>query len=288
VEIVVEEAPPWGKADCAACGGEASASYGFNTKGSPCRICAVDARQKGRPLPDQFDITVTAEGLASWKPKGTTQPTGTAPLPSSNAPVKQQTAAATFGAAGAPAAPQPAQEPEVPETPSNVPAAFQRAPAGLPEDPHPIPAPEPAAAEPLRETRITAATPLSDIVDAAMEEEKAVGRPAKSFILMVNCAPTRVQAKSPRRGSGNYVYRLDEVLRDLGKFLAEKSGVVSFYDLDPWSRRDRLAAAAPKLAEHFANDIVVAEGVSGANGDLKALVDSLRPYCGIEIVPVSA
>lgn len=62
-----DTAPPWAMAGCEACA-EANAAPGFNQLGQPCMICVLDATEKGRPLPDQFEI---GEGC-TWQPASDT------------------------------------------------------------------------------------------------------------------------------------------------------------------------------------------------------------------------
>lgn len=66
--------------------------------------------------------------------------------------------------------------------------------------------------------------------------------------------------------------------------MAIDNKAASFYDLDAFARRDALSAYAPKLAEEFAADIVVASMVGTGQSDLKVLLEAIRPFAGMEVI----
>jgi len=107
------------------------------------------------------------------------------------------------------------------------------------------------------------------------------GRPAKSFMLLLNCAVTRNVVAKDRT-----VVYASEMLSQLGKMLAEQQGVTSFYDLDPFKRRDIILAQGEAIMNHFkiTSGFVVCEMVPNGMSDLRALVDVLRIYAGTVVV----
>jgi hypothetical protein len=59
-----ESAPPWAWSQCSVCGGT-----GFNSKGLPCRICDLNAKETGQPRAEEFDISVNEDGDIVWADK---------------------------------------------------------------------------------------------------------------------------------------------------------------------------------------------------------------------------
>lgn len=232
-------APPWADPACTACRG-----IGFNTKGTPCRICDLSASQAGRIPSTNFLLTADGQGNIYWQNQADDQHAGTSPLPIQSPPAQAEVRTDPVAEAPAPA-PTPAPAPDPASTPAAAPA----------------PAPAPAAA-PAPDTRDT----------------KSAGRPKKSFILLVNCT---VGKGAGRSGSGRGVIHLSEVMQSYGEKMATASGAESFYALDAFARRDALAAAAPEIAASFSTDIVVANTDSP---DMRAFIDAIRPLAGMEIV----
>ena len=255
------DSPPWANDDCRACEG-----LGFNSSGRPCKICDLAAKKAGKPQSSAFTILVDAEGFATWtligEGEAEAEAEGKSPLPATEKPVKRKQAIEV------PVAPAPViEEPEEPEEDED-------------EDEDEDEAEAQAEAEAIED-----ATTTVEVLQAFKDTRAKPGRPPKSFTLLTNCASIRTSGK-PKKGSGSYLYFLDEILRDIGAEMALKSRKASFYDLDVWDRRNKLGAMAPMLAEMFGTDIVVAVGVNGS-ADLKALLDAIRPYCGIEIIPAA-
>jgi hypothetical protein len=220
---------------------------GFNSKGQPCRICDAKAKGAGRPTSSEYEIYVDDEGNLCWKLPG--------------ADIDQ-----TEGSA-----PAPSGGTEV--------KAEARSNLSSPE-PDDLPRPDPVVAR-------ANAQIAEDISQAGILESlkaKKPGRPKKGFLLAVNCTPTGTIGQP---GSGRHVHRLDRILDRMMTRMAKDAGVPSFYDLDVWDRRNKIAAAAPLLAEQFGADIVVAHGLGSGASELRTLVDALRPCAGMEFVACS-
>jgi len=100
-------------------------------------------------------------------------------------------------------------------------------------------------------------------------------------MLLLNCAVTRNVVAKDRT-----VVYASEMLSQLGKMLAEQQGVPSFYDLDPFKRRDIILAQGEAIMNHFkiTSGFVVCEMVPNGMSDLRALVDVLRIYAGTVVV----
>lgn len=240
------KAPPWASPDCGACMG-----IGFNTKGTPCRICDIKAQQVGKQPSNTYLLSPVGDGTVYWQSQTDDQISGTSPLPVQTPAVEAEVRTDPVPAA-APAAEPAAQ-------PAEQPAAEQAA------QPAEQPAEQPATAE--------VAAPAVDPKDV-----KTAGRPKKGFILCVNCAPVKGILRS---GSGRGVIHLSEVLASYGAKLAEASGVASYYILDAFSRRDALAAAAFEISNSFGTDMVIAHDDTP---DMKVFIEALRPLAGMEIV----
>ena len=116
------KAPPWAMIGCEACA-QANAGAGFNQLGQPCMICVLDATDKGRPLPDGYQILPGP----TWQPaadgtNGDLPPAEAGPAPSNQGGGDVDLKVDLGAALDAASAPQePAQEP-APEEPQSEPA----------------------------------------------------------------------------------------------------------------------------------------------------------------------
>lgn len=63
------EPAPWAKPGCVSCQGNPVA--GFNSKGSPCRVCESWARSKGIAGAMEYELGVDEEGLPTWTARAT-------------------------------------------------------------------------------------------------------------------------------------------------------------------------------------------------------------------------
>lgn len=237
--------PPWANPACVACGG-----LGFNSNGKPCRICDAKAKLAGRLPSVEFIIEPMGDGTVFWQHRTDDTIAGQSPL--------------TPEAAAGKATPVKAEEKVATETVTAPPPVEPPAP---PEE-----AEAPTEAEQPAE---------GDTVDAkARSATGKAGRPKKGFTLCINCQPGKGIS---RQGSGRFVHYLHDVLGRYGKLMAAEAKVESYYDINAFDRRDALAKAAEAIAEEFGTDIVVASGVSAGQSDMRALLDAIRPFAGLEI-----
>lgn len=246
--------PPWANPACVvpSCKG-----LGFNAAGHPCKMCDTTATAKGGTPSSMFEIQPMGDGTVCWVGKDGTKADG----------MQGMSPLASFEAS---------QQPVKVEAREAAPAA--------PQEPAAAPVPEEASEEQeTEEPRLDA----QQAVEAARTQDKKPGRPKKGFTLCINCMPT-ARNGAERKGSGRFVYYLDQELYAVGEAMAaqakaEGQDIDSFYQLNAFARRDRLSAVAPVLAETYAADIVVAMGVGTGASDLKTLVDALIPHAGMVI-----
>lgn len=223
----------------------ACGGWGFNTQGQPCRICDINRTNAGQASSSAFNVQNLGNGYCSWSHKEQPQINGISPLaPASTAPV---VADERSNYRPQPQAQAPAQAPLQPPA---------QAPQSQPQAPQ-------------------AQQPGED------DDEKGTrGRKKKSFILMVNCVPARgVTGNGDRR-----VIFLTQILTEVQAQIADAMKAPSFFDLDPFQRRDLISRRGPDLAARFETAIVCANGLPSGQSDYRALVDAIRPYAGMEVV----
>ena len=246
-EEVKKNVPPWAQADCRACGGT-----GFNSRGNPCFVCDHASKEAGGPEAADYDINVEGERF-TWSKKDDAKDSGSQPVAEDPVTVENNPTevADSNGSAEQPAANIPDPEPESEEQP-DVDDTEPDQPGDIvgDSDDHVL---EEATIEEVEEA-------------AAPKAKKKQTRQKKSFTLMINCVFSR--------GNQKTVY-LDKVLQDIGSQLAKDQKVGSYYDLDPFKRRDILASKAEAIAAEIGTAWVIA---SPGNPDSKALLDVLRPF----------
>ena len=242
--IVTDGVPPWAVQGCKACG--SSAHPGFNTTGAPCRICDVNSQRAGGPVSSNYVIETDQDtGITFWVERAA------APAAEPAKPAKEK--AVRVAAAVEP------EEPPAETAPVTDVWAGQEAPA------------ETAPAE----TAPQAAQADDDDGDDAAEEttattkrgkKGAAGRPRKGFRLLIDCAIT---------GGVGTVIQADKLLEDLGAKAAADAGKPSYYDLDPFRRRELWSRNVDMIAADLNRVDIVARNPNG-HPDLLALVSALR------------
>lgn len=91
------------------------------------------------------------------------------------------------------------------------------------------------------------------------------------FTLMINCRPTKSGRGIPKP------FDLHDILDDAKNKMAEASGVPSFFDLDPFKRRDKIAELAPQVATALGKGVIFACGLGTDMSESRALLDGLKP-----------
>lgn len=125
--------------------------------------------------------------------------------------------------------------------------------------------PEPVVEEPVvEEQKVTKAPPTK-------ASPPPVASEGFNFTLMVNCRPLKT-------GKGiAKVHDFHQVLQEAKDELAHVNQADSFYDLDPFKRKDRICDAAPQIAENIGRGVLVACGIGTGMSDARALLDALKP-----------
>lgn len=262
--------PPWAQANCGACHGS-----GFNSKGNPCRMCDAVATKNKQPGVNDFIVTMLGDGVAMWVSKtdpdvaGHSYVTGTQP-----APIKAQEKIAETppAVAAALAAQEAASLPKPEEIVPLTPVVPQTAP---------VPQVQPTTTL-ANATNLEVVGTVGDVKKrgrskASVGTTPATAAPSDGLTLLINC----------NMAKGGSCVSLHDLFKKYGDMLAEMestpTAALTYYDLDPFKRRDELAKAAPTIASELGNSVVVCSNVNG-NPDLKCFLDALRMYATTEIV----
>lgn len=208
---------------------------GINKEGNPCKACHTIRKRRGESTVDDYEVWHDDAGNLCWK--AADKDKASTPPP---APKVEQTPA------------QAAEEPEG-KAPIAAEPKQKRSARTKKVEPEVKAAPEPTVpAEPERRPFVEVA--------GSTEGDLAAG-----FRLFVNATPM---------GSRN-VLDAAALLDREGADMAKAHEVESFYDLDPFKRRDQMARYAAAIAAGLDGTDVVA---IGGGQDLKALVEALRPF----------
>src|ERR1035437_3373846 len=229
---------PWADPTDKSCAG-----FGFNSKGRPCRICDQRASQPGsrRLTSDHFKITPMDDGEVAWQLKPDTSTEGISPTHATITVEVQEKVEAPAPVVVAPVVPV-----------VTAPLALSGLSATLPAD-----------------------APVTP-VDTSPKAKR--GRPAKGFILAIDCAVTKGEE---RLGSGRGVIHLEEVFAEVADLLvaafikAGKPAGTTYFDLDAFKRRDEMVKNIVEICEKFGSDIVTVD-LANATPDMKAFVAAVR------------
>lgn len=226
-----DRAAPWAVEDCEPC--RDNPIPGFNSKlTAVCRACELRRSKEGGPQPSQYRIDYTGE-LPTWEEK----------------PEAEEK-------------PQPVGKPKAEKAKDKPKATRGRQRASRPkEEPKPVDPPEPVASKPKVEKPKAATSAkkaaAAKVKESAIEAPKTPSSKVKGLVLYVNAMP----AQHP----GVRVVYLNELLADEGAELASAMAngddSVSYYDLDAFKRRDRLASMAADVARELEDTHVVAVGL---------------------------
>ncbi len=153
--------------------------------------------------------------------------------------------------------------------------AQEAAPAPVPQEASVVAPAEEAPQKPSQPAEEPAA-PMPAASPAKGGGKRKGGRPGVGLTIMIGCMQSR--------GVSRPVISSAEALRRFGAELAEAMGAESYYDLDSFLRKDRLAQRADYIASELARHILVHPGVLG-NDDEGKLVQALMGLDeGIEAV----
>lgn len=259
------DTPPWADPDCKACGGR-----GVNSKGTaPCRICDATAVRRGAPRAGEFEVLVE-DGVMVWSGE---LGEGAMQL------LSEEEVHVKVPREPMPVAPEPEEapakkrgRPRKTENPSTqvaaVPPRVAPSAASSPKDEPPPAEDEPTPAGPAATVRLD-----SPAAEVAAKAPKRAGRKPSTFMLLVDCVPTKASKK---------VVLLADLIRHYGDLLVAEAGGTedSFYGLDGFKRRDALCQAADHMAEGAKGMIIVA---TPATPEERALVMALSPLASTVI-----
>lgn len=110
--------------------------------------------------------------------------------------------------------------------------------------------------------------------DTAAAKERR-GRPKKSFIICVNCAPIQNVVAKDRD-----VMMAADLLQEVGAKVASQLNQPSYFQCDPFQRKDYIRAASAVICSEITSGIVVFENLGTNESDLRALYDALRLNAG--------
>lgn len=279
--LLVAQAP-W-----ACCGpGVACGGSGFNSKGNPCMICRSNCAQAGKPSPDQYRCWVDqgypmfqhatggqvyAVQLPAPLHQQPTAQISHDPAPMIAPPTVPNMVAAPMALAQAVPQVPVAQAPSVPPV--------TEAP-GMPAAPAPASAPARRGRKPKAEQQQTDPTDdtenTSELIgiDAANEQisqpdRQGPGRPRRTFSLYIGCLPVR--------GTSRSTVSAEEIFNQAAAALAKGNNSPSYWQLDPFARRDSLAQMMPSIVAQLPRGCIVLAS-AGEHPDANAFLWALKPY----------
>lgn len=286
---------PVARKDCGACVEPDAQNVMHSTgivhnKGHVCRICSNKNQGEGKVHGGMFE-TEYANGVFAWAAKPEFRDTVEAAFPGQSTGEVRLPWMPQAGTT--PAAPPAAAAPPAPPAPAAPPPPAASAPPAAPPPPLPAaaappapaaPAPAPAAPPPpAPATTVTGATQTVNTTPTAPAAGTETGSDGKSsktkpvkFILYLDCGP---------RGGVNGVVRLDAIFNKYAALLAAQEGKDSYWEIPPFVRREKMASAAPKIAEaekFFSSKYVV--GTTGTP-DMREFCEAFASFADEVFVP---
>lgn len=265
---------PWANPACPACQGR-----GVTFQGRGCPMCDAQAKKDDRPTSMAYIIEVDDEGSAAAAGRAKhLEALGAAgyPLEWVEGEVSSE----------APAEPAAASEPEeAPTEPEDE--EYEEAPAEAAPTPAELKAANVAAAKEAKTAKrkevakAKAAAKRAVKAKAAPEPAPAAktGRPRDGLTLLIGA----VQLQGPRGDT----FSSSQVLERFGAELAQDMGADSYWDLDTWKRRERLAQKAEYIAGELGKATVFHLGALGSD-DTGSLVRALMALPAIGRLIVAA
>lgn len=310
--------PPWASKDCnvPTCRG----LVGFGSTGKPCQICSIKTQKAGGKPATAYTVENNGDGTVTWFETANPENAGVSyitgkPAAEVKASVKEAAPADPLTAkiaglekqveeakaaleAPMPAILGPGESVKIGDTTIRVPAIMPTgtritvlSPAsdlGLAPKSDPIPSEVQAPAAAPKRTRRTKEQMIADEAKAAgekflaktegqTEDAAPAGISGTGLVLVIGAVCT---------GKNCDTIDLCEVFDEYGKRMAQAQTPPkdSYFDLDPFRRRDEFYKAGAKIAEELGDCYVVCPAYSP---DFKALVDALRPHAAMVIQGVS-
>lgn len=264
--------PPWAVAGCAGCGGK-----GFNEKGHPCRICDMKSKMANKPVSANYFIENLPDGIAMWMERTNEANVGYAFITGRPAqPVVYQQREATAPAAAAiPVATNLEATKPVPP-PVEIPGKIIPAVTTLPPPPATLP---PTAS--LLPPEAKADVPVTPTRKRRSKAEMAADAAANGPVVRaIDMGLILVLGAVCSKGLDESHENIEDVFANVGKRMADLQGVHSYYDLDPFKRRDAILSQGAEIAAVLGNCFLYC---NVNNPDVRALVDALRPHAGVII-----
>ena len=250
---------PWANPECRACKGR-----GLTSKGKACPICNSAAKKAGRPTSMAYVLELDEDGLG---------------VAVAREEEYEALEAADMDLEWVEA---DSSQPVAAEAPSEPAPAKPKAKAPRAKKKEKTPEPE----EQAQGSTADGDTPEPEALEkhlAAQAKPKAksnAGRPKIGLTILVGAVPVRGAMTS------RTIITSAEVLARFGAELAADMGAESYYDLDSFKRRDRLAEKAAYIVSELPRSVLVHPGVLG-NDDAGTLVQALMGETeGIEAVIV--
>jgi len=238
---------PWANPSCRACKGR-----GLTSKNKACPICDNTAKKGGRPTSMAYVVEVTEDGLGIAVAREEQEEA----LEAAGLPLSWEEGES------APESPAAAPEPEEAPVVAEEPEAQEAAPEPAPEPKKPVRRRKPAPkAEPVAEE---AQEPAPEPAPAR-KPKASRGRPSVGLTVMIGAVQLR--------GTSRPTILAQEALNRFGAELAEDMGSESYWTLDPFKRRERLAQKADYIASQLARHILIVPAM--ADPDTAAMVSAL-------------
>jgi len=255
-EVVVQGGAPWANPSCKACKGR-----GLTSKGVACPICDLTAKKGKRPTSMAYIVETDDDGMGI----AAAREEHVEALEAAGMPLEWVEEA---GAVSAPESAPAASEPE---------AASESSDDAEYEEVDEEPAPEPVAKKPARKARKAKAKPAPEpepeeepAEEPAPKAKKSTrGRPTVGLTIMVGATFLRGLP------GGRTVITSAEALDRFGAELAEDMGASSYWELDSFKRRERIAQKADYIASQLARHVLVHPMNLSPHDDASALVNAL-------------
>lgn len=264
--------PPWAREGigCTAC--RNLPNPGFMRDGKVCPVCKSTSKSRGIVVDDHFEITEEA-GKVTWSLKdefielpvylewmengGDVYGEVVFGDTSVKAKVKEEE-------------PEPEAAPEPEEQPEEEPAQEEE-PEEEPEEDA-----EPSALPKTQELKGNSAP-------KKVSPSKA-GRPRASFKMIIGTSISKFP--NAKRGTGKAIVNGDEIVQAGMDQIAEENGVGSFFELDPFQRRDALrlyaeTVAVPKFCED--KDYILFPSAEKESCETGTVIAALRPHAELII-----